>query len=310
MNRSELKAKAKAQIKGKIGVLFVISLIISLISGVSGVLLARVPGGSMVASIIITPAFSLSLIRVYLMLFGDKKPTVNDAFSGFDDFWSAFKVTFLVSLFTFLWSLLFIIPGIIKGFSYSMSMYILAENKGKPALECIKESQAMTEGHKAELFILYMSFVGWALLGVFTLGIAYIWVLPYMSATFANAYESLKPVVESPVDAVLDSLVENPEPTEESTDSTENTDSETIVGVKPGITLKLKQTDFRLTVYYEHQLLLDCGLEQHEVEWRSEHPHIATVDKDGVVKAIKDGTTSIIAKYGDQEVSCIVRCIY
>lgn len=74
------------------------------------------------------------------------------------------------------------------------------------------------------------------------------------------------------------------------------------------VTLKLKQTDFRLGVYYEHQLLLDCGLEQNEVEWSSEHPHIATVDENGVVKAIKSGTTSITAKYGDQEVSCIVRC--
>ena len=72
--------------------------------------------------------------------------------------------------------------------------------------------------------------------------------------------------------------------------------------------LKLKQTDFRLGVYYEHQLLLDCGLEQNEVEWSSEHPHIATVDENGVVKAIKSGTTSITAKYGDQEVQCIVRC--
>lgn len=74
------------------------------------------------------------------------------------------------------------------------------------------------------------------------------------------------------------------------------------------VTLKLKQTDFRLGVYYEYQLLLDCGLEQNEVQWTSEHPHIATVDENGVVKAIKSGTTSVTAKYGDQEVSCIVRC--
>lgn len=80
--------------------------------------------------------------------------------------------------------------------------------------------------------------------------------------------------------------------------------------LKTGVTLKLKQTDIRLGVYYEYQLLLDCDLEQNEVEWSSEHPHIATVDENGVVKAVKDGTTSIIVKYGDQEVSCIVRCSY
>ena len=77
-----------------------------------------------------------------------------------------------------------------------MSTYILAENKGKPALECIKESKAMTEGHKMDLFVLSLSFIGWAFLCAITFGIAGIWVVPYMQATYANAYNSLKPVVE------------------------------------------------------------------------------------------------------------------
>lgn len=204
MNRAELKANAKAQIKGKIGILFVITLIIGLISGAATGLLSLIPVvGSLAASIIVTPAFTLSTIRIYMNLFGGKTPEVGDAFSGFDDFWSAFKVTFLVGLFTFLWSLLFVIPGIIKGISYSMSFYILAENKGKPALECINESKAMTEGHKMELFILSLSFIGWYMLTAITFGIAGIWVGPYVQATFANAYYSLKPaapVVEAPVD--------------------------------------------------------------------------------------------------------------
>lgn len=80
--------------------------------------------------------------------------------------------------------------------------------------------------------------------------------------------------------------------------------------IRSDVTLKLKQEDIRLGVYYEYQLKLDCDLEQNEVEWRSEHPHIAKVNEEGVVTAVKDGTTAIIAKYGDQEVSCIVRCIY
>ncbi len=194
MNRAELKQKAKEQIKGKIGILFVITMIIGAVSGIAGVLLSFIPVvGSLVASIIVTPAFALSLVRVYLMVIRYQNVKAGDAFCGFEDFWSAFKVTFLVGLFTYLWSLLFVIPGIIKSISYSMSMYILADNPGKGALECINESKKMTEGHKAELFVLSLSFLGWSLLGAFTLGIAYIWVIPYMSATFANAYESLKP---------------------------------------------------------------------------------------------------------------------
>lgn len=103
--------------------------------------------------------------------------------------------------------------------------------------------------------------------------------------------------------------------TEETVDSTEEaaaeTTEETVAeGIKEGITLKLKQTDIRLGVYYEYQLLLDCDLNQDEVEWSSEHPHIAKVDENGVVTAVKDGTTEITAKYGDQKVSCIVRCTY
>lgn len=195
MNRVELKSAAKQQIKGKIGLLFVINLIIILITGLANLILGLIPFvGSLAASIIVTPAFALSITRVYLNVAKTDEVEVGDAFSGFDDFWAAFKVNFLVGLFTFLWSLLFVIPGIIKSYSYSMSMYILAENKGKSALECINESKQITNGHKMDLFVLSLSFIGWALLGVITFGIAYIWVLPYMQTTIANAYYSLKPV--------------------------------------------------------------------------------------------------------------------
>lgn len=199
MDRAQLKAQAKAQIKGKIGILFLISLVIAAISGIAGWLLVLIPVvGPIISAVIIVPAFSLSMVRVFLLIVKGTKPEVKDAFCGFDDFWSAFKLTFFVGLFTFLWSLLFVIPGIIKGISYSMSFYILAENKGKPALACINESKEMTNGHKADLFVLGLSFIGWMLLGSITLGIAYIWILPYMGATFTNAYLSLKP---APVEA-------------------------------------------------------------------------------------------------------------
>ncbi len=195
MNRAELKAKAKEQIKGNIGTLFVMMLIVALIAG----LLSVIPGIGTVASLLLTPAFSISIARAYLKLTKGGTIAIGDAFSGFDDFWSAFKVNFFMGLFIMLWSLLLYIPGIIKAISYSMAPYILAENKGKPALECINESKAMTHGHKMDLFVLGLSFIGWFLLGMVTLGIAYIWIIPYMTATYANAYNSLKPVVEEPV---------------------------------------------------------------------------------------------------------------
>lgn len=94
---------------------------------------------------------------------------------------------------------------------------------------------------------------------------------------------------------------------EEESDGEETTE-ETSRAVDPNVVLKLKKTDIMLGVYYQFTLELDCDLEPTDVEWSSEHPHIATVDENGTVTAQKDGTTAIIAKYGDQEVQCIVRC--
>lgn len=229
MNRQELKARAKEQIQGKIGILFLITLIVGAVAFVAGILASCIPIAGYAVTIIVTPALSLSLVRVYLMVIRGLKPDAKDAFSGFDDFFSAFKVTFLVGLYTFLWSLLFIIPGIVKSYSYSMSLFILADNKGKSARECIKESMAMTDGHKMELFVLDLSFIGWGVLVTLTCGIAYIWVGPYMSATRANAYETLRPVVEIPFTAFenAEEIVIEDVPTETSETTPEQTPTDT-----------------------------------------------------------------------------------
>ena len=223
MNRKYLKETSKQQIKGKIGtvflmnfimfavsfaVSFVLSFILGLIGGI--ILAATKPDpdnikmisfvissvcsgiSSMTASVICVSAFSLGMVNVYLTIADNNTIKVSDVFSGFKDFWAAFKVVFLVGLFTFLWSLLFIVPGIIKSYSYSMSLYILSEDKSKSALQCIRESKEITNGHKMDLFVLRLSFLGWIILGVITCGIANIYVTPYMCTTYANAYKSLK----------------------------------------------------------------------------------------------------------------------
>ncbi len=123
--------------------------------------------------------------------------------------------------------------------------------------------------------------------------------------------------VQAYVNVVCDFTPET-EPTEETEAATEETEAENTEEtaavvesdkkVDSSIVLKLKKSDIRLGVYYSFQLELDCPLDPKDVEWSSEHPHIAKVDEEGNVTAVQAGTTGIIAKYGDQTVQCIVRC--
>ncbi len=107
--------------------------------------------------------------------------------------WSNIGTGFLVSLFTYLWTLLFIIPGIIKSYSYSQTMYIKAENPDIPASRAIELSRIMMDGHKGELFYLHLSFLGWLILSLLTLNIlGVVYVFPYYYAALAFAYEEIK----------------------------------------------------------------------------------------------------------------------
>ena len=113
-------------------------------------------------------------------------------FDGFRNFINVFLVNLLIGIFTFLWTLLFIIPGIIKGLSYSMANFIMAENPNISASDAIKESKKLMDGNKLDYFMLSLSFIGWHLLDIFTLGILSIWLIPYIHATNAAFYEAVK----------------------------------------------------------------------------------------------------------------------
>ena len=201
MNRAELKAAAKEQIKGNIGMLFLCGLIIFGIA----LACAFIPMVGGVASFLVTPPLSLGVCMIYLGLTEGKKAEVGTLFQGFQSFGKSIWLTILVAVFTFLWTLLLYIPGIIKGLSYSMAFYVLADNPEMTAREALRESKEIMHGHKWELFVLELSFFLWMILGLFTLGFAYIYVIPYMSATVANFYQKIKrqpQVVEAPVEEI------------------------------------------------------------------------------------------------------------
>ena len=188
MTRQELKALAKEQIKPNLGVLILIYLITVAIFYLPNLIV----GIGTVVSIVVVPALTLATAIIYLNMAAGVKPEIAELFKHFDKFWAAFKVSFFTGLFTFLWSLLLVIPGIIKAFGYSMAMYILAENPSIGALDALKQSENMMKGHKMEMFILDLSFIGWHLLASITFGIAYIWVIPYINATKTNFYNKIK----------------------------------------------------------------------------------------------------------------------
>lgn len=116
----------------------------------------------------------------------------SDLFSKFDFFGTGFAQRFLRSLYVFLWSLLFIIPGIIKSYAYAMTPFILAENPNLSASRAIQLSEDMMDGHKGDLFILDLSFIGWNLLAAMTMNLGNIALNPYKNASYAAFYRQIQ----------------------------------------------------------------------------------------------------------------------
>lgn len=118
---------------------------------------------------------------------------VSDLFSHFDRFADGFLLNLLTYLYTVLWSLLFIIPGIVASFSYAMAPFILTENPDMSAKEAITASKELMRGHRWELFCLRLSFIGWILLCALTIGIGDLFLRPYMAAAETAFYRNLSP---------------------------------------------------------------------------------------------------------------------
>ncbi len=137
---------------------------------------------------------SVGFAFAFLLLLrnGDDRLTSNMFEVSFRQYWHKVWGMFLMYLFIALWTLLFILPGIVKAFSYALTPYILEENPDLSANEAIDHSRAMMKGHKFDLFYLYLSFIGWFLLSFLTLGIGFIWLIPYMNTAQAAFYEDVK----------------------------------------------------------------------------------------------------------------------
>jgi uncharacterized membrane protein len=184
IENSQLRALARSQLKGDwlpaVGATLIY------------VVLANLASAVFVGIFIVGGPLTLGFCGYFLRKARGEKAEIENIFEGFKTFGASFLLYLIEMIFILLWSLLLIIPGIIKSLSYSMAFFILRDNPGMSSMEALNASKKMMHGYKAKLFYLYLGFFGWALLGLLTLGIGFLWLTPYVSLSTANFYENLK----------------------------------------------------------------------------------------------------------------------
>ncbi|WP_303330797.1 DUF975 family protein, partial [Bacteroides acidifaciens] len=137
-------------------------------------------------------AYGLAIVMFSVFKNREKDIDFGILFEGFQDYSRIFVTKFLQQLYTALWALLLVVPGIIKYYSYAMTDYILKEEPEMKNNAAIEKSMAMMENNKMKLFMLDLSFIGWAILCCITLGIGFFFLIPYMQSARAAFYEDLK----------------------------------------------------------------------------------------------------------------------
>lgn len=191
---SQMRAAARAALSGKWGGAVLLTLIYMLVMGAvpvaAGYYLFN--GSDSILQFLLLP-LSYSFVVAFLENSRNgNEYKVNQLLEGFYDYKRILLTFLLVGVYTLLWMLLFVIPGIIKSYSYSMTAYILKDNPDLKYNGAIERSMAMMKGHKFDLFYLQLTFIGWGLLCLLTCGIGFLWLSPYMSSAMANFYEDVK----------------------------------------------------------------------------------------------------------------------
>ena len=194
--RQEIKALAKEAFKEQRTASILIMLLIVAIAGVAGVcILIPIIGYIIYAAIIVAILpFSVGVCGAFLKVYRREKIEAAEPINKLSiNFARKLGGMLWVYLWAFLWMLLLIVPGYIKIISYSMTAYILSECPNVTAKDAIKLSMRMTDGHKKELFVLYLSFIGWMILSGLTFGILLVvYTGPYINTTFSGYYIQLR----------------------------------------------------------------------------------------------------------------------
>jgi len=187
----ELRQMSRNQLRGQWGT----AILLHLIFAVVGYLTYLLPEfTAFIVNLIITGPLTLGLMACFINLVRGDSFRFEKLFDGFSNFQAALITHLLALLFIFLWTLLLVIPGIIAAYRYSQVFYILNDNPDMAASDVLKESKRMMMGYKGKLFMLHLSFLGWAILSAITFGIGFLWLLPYIQTSMANFYQNLKEV--------------------------------------------------------------------------------------------------------------------
>lgn len=183
-----LMKEAREALVGKWGIAVGVSFLYVLITTI-----VRIPHKTLggILSLLISGPMLIGLSTFSLALARKHQVSVSQLFVGFNEFVRALVAYLLMVVFILLWSLLLIVPGIIAALSYSQTFFILVEDKSIKASDALKKSKAMMNGNKKKLFFLGLRFLGWALLCVLTLGIGFLWLLPYVNVTMAKFYDEV-----------------------------------------------------------------------------------------------------------------------
>lgn len=148
--------------------------------------------GAFYVGILLLGPLSYGLNSVFLDLArGRGDVEIEDLFSGFKNFTNTLVLGLLQFVYVFLWTLILVIPGIVKSYSYAMSYFVMKDHPEYTPSQCITESRRLMHGKKFKLFLLDLSFIGWAILCVFTFGLGSFWLSAYMQASRAHFYKML-----------------------------------------------------------------------------------------------------------------------
>lgn len=145
-----------------------------------------------IISLLVGGLMNLGIVDYFQRLNYQQRAPMSVLFSHVSQYKEAFLANLLIYIYITLWSILFIIPGVIAAYSYSMTFFIMQENPGISAGQAMKASRRLMRGHKMELFFIELSFLGWAILSLLTFGIGYFFLNPYFVATKTAYYDSIR----------------------------------------------------------------------------------------------------------------------